>query len=101
MKKFFYGFLYFLLVEIGFTFAQEAVPNETGKWDYSYSRESKGGYRSELNYSMTPTELIKFRQKINEVVNCLHQNPVLANPKGFTATVQSCVYSGKIVDSRI
>ena len=72
---------------------EEDLTNEAGKWDYLYINEEKGEFRSELNYGMSAGELQAFRKKITDVAETLHQTPVLANPKGFTASVESCVYT--------
>ncbi len=93
MKKFLFISFLLIVISVNFTFAQEFLVDTPGKWDYSFTKEKKGGYRSEANYSMTASETKIFRQKINNIVEFLHQSSVLSSPKGFTASVKSCVYS--------
>jgi hypothetical protein len=63
-------------------------PDHPGVWSYKFYTEAKGGYRSELSYSLSPDELARFKQKISDVAETLHQNPVVKNPIGFEPTVQ-------------
>jgi len=93
MKKFLFVLFFLTVTSMNSIFAQEFLEDTPGKWDYSYSSEKKGGYRSELNYSMNASETKMFKQKINDIVEFLHQSQVLANPKGFTASVKSCAYT--------
>lgn len=76
--------------------AQNSVnaTDQPGKWDYQYYTESsKGGYRSETNYELTPDQLSAFKKKISEVAEYLHQNPVAKNPVGFEPTVRGSVFT--------
>lgn len=46
--------------------AQNSVyaTEQPGRWDYQYYTESgKGGYRSESNYELTPTQLSAFKRR--------------------------------------
>jgi hypothetical protein len=95
--KYYLLFLLILLTKTVVSPAQNTsseASDTPGKWDYHYYTESgKGGYRSELNYSLTPAELAKFKQKIDAVVEFLHQDPVTKNPIGFEPTVQGSVWT--------
>ena len=71
----------------------ERVPDAPGKWTYTHLNESKGGYRSDANYVLSPTELAAFKKKITQVVTTLQQNPVTANPIGFEPTVTSAIFA--------
>jgi len=69
------------------------APAATGKWTYTYLNESKGSYRSDANYVLSPAELTVFKNKINTVVETLHQNPVTQSPVGYEATITAGIFA--------
>ncbi len=76
--------------------AQNSVyaTEQPGRWDYQYYTESgKGGYRSESNYELTPTQLSAFKKKIDDIAEYLHQYPLSKNPVGFEPTVRGCIWT--------
>lgn len=71
----------------------EYAPDAIGKWSYVYLNESKGSYRSDANYVLSPAELQTFKNKINAVVETLHQNPVTVAPVGFEASITAGIFA--------
>jgi hypothetical protein len=70
--------------------AQEplSIPDKPGTWKYAYlDDENTKMYAQE--FGMTSGEITLFRQKLDNIVNVLHQNPVMANPKGVDPVVES------------
>lgn len=76
----------------GYLIAQKE-PNELsekpGKWSYSHKINGEIEY-----YKLTADELSKLKQKIETVVETLHQNPILKNPVGFEPSVNSKIWLG-------
>jgi hypothetical protein len=71
----------------------EYAPDAAGKWTYTYLNESKGSYRSDANYVLSPAELAAFKKKINVVAETLHQNPVTQSFIGYEATISAGIYA--------
>ena len=69
------------------------APEAKGKWTYTYLNESKGSYRSDANYVLSPAELAAFKKKINTVAETLHQNPVTVTPLGYEATITAGIFA--------
>lgn len=68
--------------------------DQPGKWTYEYYTEKGvGGYRSELNYGLSKEQLASFKNKIQQIVDCLRNNPTVNPPMGFEPTVQGSVWS--------
>jgi hypothetical protein len=64
------------------------IPGKDGTWSYAYlNDENTKMYTRE--FGMTPGEITIFQQKLDNIVNVLHQVPVMANPKGIDPTVES------------
>jgi hypothetical protein len=64
------------------------IPGKDGTWSYAYlNDENTKMYTRE--FGMTPGEITIFQQKLDNIVNVLHQVPVMANPKGMDPTVES------------
>jgi hypothetical protein len=74
----------------GFLGAQEPVtiPDKTGTWSYKYLNDENEKVYSR-QFGMTPEEITIFRKKLDHIVEALHQNPVMLNPKGVDPTVDS------------
>lgn len=89
--------LFVLLILLALTSAAQSKykydPAAPGKWTYTYLNESKGGYRSDANYVLSPAELAVFKKKMNAVLETLHQNPVTQNPVGYEATVTAGIFA--------
>ena len=64
------------------------IPDKDGTWSYGYLNDENTKMYSR-EFGMTPDEIVVFRQKLDNIVNVLHQNPIMANPKGFDPTVES------------
>jgi hypothetical protein len=64
------------------------IPDKDGIWSYGYLNDENTKMYSR-EFGMTPDEIAVFRQKLDNIVNVLHQNPVMANPKGIDPTVES------------
>jgi hypothetical protein len=81
----------FLLLIAGFKFyAQDptALPDKPGTWSYAYLNDENTKMYSQ-QFGMTTDEVAVFRKKLDNIVNVLHQNPIMANPKGTDPTVES------------
>ena len=64
------------------------IPDKPGSWSYVYlDDENTKMYTRQ--FGMSPAESVVFRQKLDRIVNVLHLNPVLANPRGIDPTVES------------
>jgi hypothetical protein len=64
------------------------LPDRPGTWTYGYLNDENTKMYSR-QFGMTPDEIAVFRQKLDNIVNALHQNPVLSNPKGIDPMVES------------
>lgn len=68
--------------------------DQRGEWSYQYyTEQGVGGYRSELNYSLSKEQLASFKKKIQQIVDCLRNNPTVNPPMGFEPTVQGSVWA--------
>ena len=81
------------LLILQFSFAQTAPETAPGQWDFSFLKEAKGGFHSEENYSLTPAELTEFKQKMTDIAEAIHQNPVMKNPVGYSPTVIAYLFA--------
>ena len=85
-------FVILLLQLLAFTVsAQEdplPLPDKPGTWAYAYLNDENTKMYAR-QFGMTPDEVAVFRQKLDNIVNTLHQNPVMADPKGIDPTVES------------
>jgi len=70
--------------------AQEPVciPEKAGTWTYGYLDDENTKMYCR-KFGMTPEEAIVFRKKLDHIVEVLHQNAVMASPKGVDPTVES------------
>jgi hypothetical protein len=84
-------FALFLLLLPAFTVSAQdplPLPDRPGTWSYAYLNDENTKMYSQ-QFGMTPAEVTVFRQKLDNIVNALHQNPVMSNPKGIDPTVES------------
>lgn len=90
MKK---SILILLVLIQGSLFAQDPVPlsDEPGSWSYSYLNDANTHMYCQ-NFGMSPKEIADFKAKMDQLVEVLHQNAVMANPRGFDAAVESRPY---------
>lgn len=58
------------------------LPDQPGKWSYHHKL-----YGVIEDYKLTPYEISRYKQKIDTIIETLHQNPVLKNPVGFEPSV--------------
>ena len=58
------------------------LPDQPGKWSYHHKL-----YGEIENYKLTPSEIASYNQKIENIIETFHQNPVLRNPVGFEPSV--------------
>jgi hypothetical protein len=80
-----------LLTFLAFTVTAQdptPIPDKEGTWSYAYLNDENTKMYSR-EFGMTPDEITVFRQKLDNIVNVLHQYPVMANPKGIDPTVES------------
>lgn len=79
-----YSFLFFTVT------AQDPspLPDRPGTWSYAYLNDENTKMYSQ-QFGMTPDEIDVFRKKLDNIVDVLHQIPVMANPKGIDPTVES------------
>lgn len=70
--------------------AQEPVciPDKAGTWTYGYLNDENTKLFCR-KFGMTPEEAVVFRKKLDQIVEVLHLNPVMASPKGVDPTVES------------
>ncbi len=81
----------FLLPFLAFTVTAQdptPIPEKEGTWSYAYLNDENTKMYSQ-QFGMTADEIAVFRQKLDNIVEVLHQNPVMANPKGIDPTVES------------
>lgn len=88
--KRFYLILILLVIIQGSLFAQDpvALSDEPGAWSYGYLNDANTKMYGQ-NFGMTPKEMADFKVKLDNLVEVLHHNPVMANPRGFDAAVES------------
>jgi len=82
-----------LLISIFFyatAYTQEpvSIPEKQGTWSYSYLDDENTKLWC-MQYGMTPQEIGTIRNKLDQMVEVLHQNPVMADPKGMDPAVES------------
>jgi hypothetical protein len=65
-----------------------SIPDKPGTWTYAYLNDENTKMYSQ-QFGMTPEEIALFRQKLDNIVNVLRQDPIMANPKGIDPTVES------------
>lgn len=73
--------------------AQEpvALRDKPGTWSYAFLNDANTTmYAGKLG--MTAQELAAYKDKLDRIVNALHQYPVMLNPKGVDPLVQSRPY---------
>ncbi len=64
------------------------LPDKPGTWSYAYLDD--GNTKMYISqYGMKPEEVNMFKKKLDQLVNVMHQNPVLANPRGIDPMVES------------
>jgi hypothetical protein len=68
-----------------------ALADKEGTWEYIYLDDGNTKMYCQ-NFGMTPKEISEFKLKMDQLVNILHKNPVMQNPRGFDADVQSRPY---------
>lgn len=92
-NKRFYSMLILLVIIQGSLFAQDPVPlsDEPGAWSYGYLNDANTKMYCQ-NFGMSPKEIADFKIKLDNLVEVLHHNPVMANPLGFDAAVESRPY---------
>jgi hypothetical protein len=64
------------------------IPDKPGTWSYGYLNDENTKMYSQ-QFGMTPDEVAVFRQKLDNIVNVLHQDPIMTNPAGIDPTVES------------
>jgi hypothetical protein len=64
------------------------IPDKPGTWNYAYLNDENTKMYAQ-QFGMTPAEITVFRQKLDHIVNVLHQTPVMADPKGIDPAVES------------
>ena len=65
-----------------------AIPDKSGTWTYGFlDDENTKMYGRQ--FGMSPDEMAIFRKKLDQIVAVLHQNPVMASPRGVDPTVES------------
>jgi len=65
-----------------------SIPDKPGTWTYAYLNDENTKMYTQ-QFGMTPEEIALFRQKLDNIVNVLHQVPIMANPNGIDPTVES------------
>lgn len=68
-----------------------ALADEPGTWTYGYLNDANTKMYAQ-KFGMTPTEMATFKGKLDRLVEIVHRNPVMANPRGFNAVVDSRPY---------
>jgi hypothetical protein len=70
--------------------AQErfTLPDKIGTWNYAYLNDENTKMYSQ-QFRMTFQDVAIFKKKLDDIVGILHQNPVMANPKGVDPAVES------------
>jgi len=68
-----------------------ALADEPGTWTYAYLNDANTKMYAQ-KYGMTAPELAAFKVKLDRLVEIIHRNPVMANPRGFNAVVESRPY---------
>src|SRR5512133_3379905 len=64
------------------------IPDKQGTFSYAYlNDENTKMYIRQ--FAMKAEEVAVFKQKLDNIVNVLHQNTVMANPKGVDPAVES------------
>lgn len=88
--KRFYSILILPVIIQGSLFAQDtvALSDEPVAWNYGYLNDANTKMYGQ-NFGMTPKEMADFKVKPDNLVEVLHHNPVMANPRGFDAAVNS------------
>ncbi len=88
--KSFVIFLLLAFLPVAGTLAQDPVclPSKPGIWSYAYLNDENTKVYCK-QFGMTLEEITVFRKKLDEIVNTLHVNPVMANPQGVDPTVES------------
>ncbi len=89
-------FIIFLLsgvVSIPVFAQQDPVPlaDKPGAWEYIYLNDANTKMYCQ-SFGMSPKEIADFKLKMDQLVEILHHNPVMQNPRGFDADVQSRPY---------
>ena len=79
-----------LILQVMDLHAQEriALAEKPGTWIYAYLNDENTKMYSQ-QFGMTVQDVAAFRKKLDDIVNVLHQNPVMADPKGVDPTVES------------
>jgi hypothetical protein len=91
LREKFYFSAILLLPFLAFTVTAQdptPIPDKDGTWSYAYLNDENTKMYSQ-QFGMTPDDIAVFRQKLDNIVNVLHQNPIMANPKGIDPTVES------------
>ncbi len=58
-----------------------SVPDKPGTWTYAYLNDENTKMYAR-QFGMTPEEITLFRQKLDQIVEVLHRNPIMSDPKG-------------------
>lgn len=79
-----------LILQVMELHAQEriALAEKPGTWIYAYLNDENTKMYSQ-QFGMTDQDAAAFRKKLDDIVNVLHRNPVMADPKGVDPTVES------------
>lgn len=83
----------FLTILSALSLAQDpvALADEPGTWSYKYLNDANTTmYRQK--FGMTEKESADFKLKLDRLAEILHRNPIMANPRGFDASVESRPY---------
>jgi hypothetical protein len=65
-----------------------AIPDKPGTWSYGYLDDENSKMYAQ-QFGMTPDDIALFRKKLDNIVNVLHRNRIMANPKGVDPVVES------------
>lgn len=68
-----------------------ALADKQGAWQYVYLNDANTKMYCQ-SFGMSPKETSDFKLKMDQLVEILHLNPVMQNPRGFDADVQSRPY---------
>lgn len=64
------------------------IPDKPGTWSYGYLDDENSKMYAQ-QFGMTSDDIALFRKKLDNIVNVLHRNRIMANPKGVDPVVES------------
>jgi hypothetical protein len=88
------GFLVILIfISSCAIFAQDPLPlpDKPGTWSYEYLNDGNTKMYCD-QFAMSAGDIALFKTKLDKIASVLHQNPIMADPKGFDPAVQSRPY---------